>query len=81
MDEYRPVDCSLHDRLEELATLRQPARIAYRDDRGEVRAAEDRIADVFSADGVEYIRTEAGEQIRLDRIEDVDGRSFGAPTD
>jgi Rho-binding antiterminator len=81
MDEYRPVDCNLHDRLEELATLRQPARISYRDEDGEVRAADDRIVDVFAEDGVEYIRTEAGHQIRLDRIEDVDGRSFDSMQD
>lgn len=81
MDEYRPIDCNLHDRLEELATLRQPARISYRDDQGEMRSAEDRIEDVFAADGVEYIRTAGGEQIRLDRIDDVDGRSFSSMSD
>jgi Rho-binding antiterminator len=74
MDEYKPVDCDFHDRLEELATLRQPARIAFRDERGEVREAEDRISDVYAADGVEYIRMEGGEEIRLDRIERVEGR-------
>jgi Rho-binding antiterminator len=78
MDEYQPVDCGLHDRLEELATLRQPARIAYRDERGEVREAEGTINDVFASDGVEYLRTEGGEEIRLDRIEQVDGRHYGA---
>jgi Rho-binding antiterminator len=78
MDEYKPVDCGLHDRLEELSTLGQPARIAYRDERGEVREAEGTIRDVFAHDGAEYVRTEAGEEIRLDRIERVDGRHFGA---
>lgn len=78
MDEYLPIDCSLHDRLEELATLRQPARIEYRDEKGEMRTAEDTIQDVYAEGGVEYLRTAGGDRIRLDRIEDVDGRSFGS---
>jgi Rho-binding antiterminator len=73
MDEYQPIDCSLHDRLESYATLRQPCRIAFRDEAGVRRASHDRIDDVFAEDGIEYIRTGSGERIRLDRIEEVDG--------
>jgi Rho-binding antiterminator len=73
MEEYQPVDCGLHDRLEAFATTGQPCRIAYRDEDGGRREAQDRIADVFAEDGAEYVRTEGGEQIRLDRIEQVDG--------
>jgi Rho-binding antiterminator len=78
MSEYEPVDCGLHDRLEELATLRQPARIEFRDERGELREARSTIDDVFTNDGAEFVRTADGEEIRLDRIENVDGQHYGA---
>jgi Rho-binding antiterminator len=81
MDEYTPIDCSMHDRLESYATLRQPCRISFRDDDGRLQEARDRIEDVFAEDGVEYIRTGAGERIRLDRIEQVDGMHGDAPTE
>jgi transcriptional antiterminator Rof (Rho-off) len=73
MEEYRPVDCSLHDQLEAFATTGQPCRIAYEDDDGRRREAHDRIADVYAEGGVEYVRTGAGNAIRLDRIRQVDG--------
>jgi Rho-binding antiterminator len=73
MDDYKPVDCSLHDRLEAFATTGQPCRIEYTSEDGGRRQAQDRIADVFASDGAEYIRTRGGEEIRLDRIEQVDG--------
>jgi Rho-binding antiterminator len=76
MSDYEPVDCGLHDRLEELSTLRQPARIEYRDDGGEIREARGTIEDVFTSDGAEFVRTDGGEEIRLDRIEYVDGRQY-----
>jgi Rho-binding antiterminator len=78
MSEYEPIDCGLHDRLEELATLRQPVRIEFRDDRGELRESRGTIADVFSSDGAEFVRTADGDEIRLDRIEHVDGQHYGA---
>jgi Rho-binding antiterminator len=78
MDEYKPIDCGLHDRLEELATLRQPARIEFRDERGELRESRGTIADVYASDGAEFVRTDEGEEIRLDRIQYVDGQHYGA---
>jgi Rho-binding antiterminator len=77
MSDYQPIDCGLHDRLEELSTLRQPARIEFRDEQGELREARGTIDDVFTNDGAEFIRTDGGEEIRLDRIEYVDGQQYG----
>jgi Rho-binding antiterminator len=81
MEEYQPIDCGMHDRLESYATLRQPCRITFRDDDGRQQEAHDRIDDIFAEDGVEYIRTGAGGQIRLDRIDNVDGLHGDAPTE
>ena len=76
MSDYSPIACALHDRLEAVATLRSVVRIEYVDD-GVVRAAEDRIIDVFARGGAEYLRTGNGLEIRLDRLETVDGIRYG----
>jgi len=81
MSDYQPVDCGLHDRLEELATLRQPARIEFRDERGEMRESRGTIQDVFASDGEEFVRIDGGEEIRLDRIQYVDGQQYSMEQD
>jgi Rho-binding antiterminator len=73
MSDYEPIDCADHDKLEALATMRQRARIAYRDEHGELHEVEDLIEDVFARDGNEYLKTAGGEEVRLDRLERVDG--------
>ena len=73
---YTPIECSLHDRLEAAATLRNPVRIAYRNSENEPSHIEDRIVDILTRDGVELMRLETGIEIRLDDIEYVDGVSF-----
>ena len=72
---YKPIDCSSHDELLELATFGQVTEIAYQDEHGEEHAVRDRIADVFTRDGAEYLRTEGGLEIRLDRLKTVEGRA------
>lgn len=74
MSEYEPIDCADHDKLESLATLRQIARISYRGDDGTTREVEDLIEDVYARDGVEYLRTAGGEELRLDTLLSVDGK-------
>jgi Rho-binding antiterminator len=74
MTDYEPIDCSDHDRLESLATLRQTARIGYRDEEGKPREVEGLIEDIYARDAVEYLRTDDGSEIRLDRIDRVDAK-------
>lgn len=73
MSDYEPIDCSDHDKLEALATLRQRARIAYTTENGGTEQVEDLIADVYARDGVEYLRTAGGQELRLDALVSVDG--------
>jgi Rho-binding antiterminator len=75
---YSPIPCALHDRLEALATLGQPCRIVYRDADGSSRETDDRIVDVFARAGEEFVRTAAGLEIRLDRLEWVAGVQFSS---
>lgn len=75
---YEPIDCSLHDRLEALATVGRNCRVVYLDDAGRVRELEGRIVDVFTRSSAEFLEFESGQVIRLDRIESVDGIDFRA---
>ena len=74
MSDYEPIDCSDHDKLEALATLRQIARISYRGADGATEQVEDLIKDVYARDGVEYLRTAGGRELRLDALVSVDGK-------
>jgi Rho-binding antiterminator len=74
MSDYEPIDCSDHDKLEALATLRQIARISYRSADGATEQVEDLIEDVYARDGVEYLRTAGGRELRLDALVSVDGK-------
>jgi Rho-binding antiterminator len=74
--DYSPIACGLHDRLEALATLGRSCRIVYADPDGGAREIVDRIVDVFARAGEEFVRTSSGTEIRLDRLERVDGVEF-----
>lgn len=73
---YRPIACGLHDRLEAHAVLGDRVTILARGPDGTRRTIEDRLVDVFSRDGEEFVRTAGGEEIRLDHLESVGGVSF-----
>ncbi|UNK48560.1 hypothetical protein MNR01_12470 [Lysobacter sp. S4-A87] len=70
---YHPISCEFHDRLEDLATLRKPARINFRDENGADQHRDAVITDVFARSGEEYLSMSTGEIVRLDRLVDVDG--------
>ncbi len=72
-DPYRPIDCGLHDRLLAAATLRRRVALRFRGPDGAPVDAHDRIVDVFTRGGAEYLRTEDGAEVRLDRLVEVDG--------
>jgi Rho-binding antiterminator len=76
--DYSPIACGLHDRLEALATLGRSCRIVYVTPGGDTREVVDRVVDVFARAGEEFVRTSSGVEIRLDRLERVDGVEFRA---
>ena len=47
---YRPIDCSLHDRLEAAAPLGRNSTVAYRQDDA-IHVYEDVIVDLFARAG------------------------------
>lgn len=71
-DGYTPIDCGIHDALEDRATRRAPVRLRWRGEDGAERDGTVRIADIFARGGAEYLVTDTGEEIRLDRLISVD---------
>jgi Rho-binding antiterminator len=74
-DAYQPIDCGVHDRLEDLVVRRVVCRIRYtvysdsgEDATGGKAEVEGRIADVFARGGEEFVRVDDGREIRLDRL-------------
>lgn len=61
---YVPIDCTLYDRYEQAATLKQRIRLVLVDGTEE----EGVITDLFSAEGAEHLRLNTGTTVRLDRI-------------
>lgn len=74
--EYRPIACGLHDELELRALRKSKVELSYNDDKNNVRTIECTIADIFSKDKVEYLKTDMGLLIRLDDIIELDGILF-----
>ncbi len=75
---YRPIDCGVHDRFLAASTLRRVVELAVLDEDGAVREARGRIIDVYTHEGVEYLRLEtlggvAPHPVRLDRVLALDG--------
>ncbi|WP_354686563.1 hypothetical protein [Cupriavidus necator] len=74
--QYHPISCEFHDRLEDLATVRRPAQIRYRDSDGTPQQRTAAITDVFSQGGAEYLTLKSGETLRLDQLVEVDGEKL-----
>ena len=72
---YRPIDCSLHDRVEEHAVRGKVVRIRYEGDAGPVEL-DDTVVDWVVRDGAEFVRTGSGVTIRMDRILEIDGVAY-----
>ena len=69
--EYVPLPCDIHDQLEEFAVRREAVRIRFRDPEGAEQEILGTIVDVWAAGGAEYLRTDDGTTIRLDRLSEV----------
>lgn len=78
-DEYRPIDCSLHDRFEAAAVRRAPVHVSWTPVDGDPREIEGLIRDVRAREGVEYLLMDDGTEIRLDRIRAFSELRSGTP--
>jgi Rho-binding antiterminator len=78
MSNYQPINCEFHDVIEACATLQKPTTILVKNTDGIHRAIHGIIADVFARDGVEYLKMQSNELIRLDELLVVDGHKAPA---
>ncbi|MDH3206316.1 MAG: hypothetical protein OEO79_06880 [Gemmatimonadota bacterium] len=78
---YEPIACALHDQLEAAATRRKVVTIEHRGSLGEVVRIEDRIEDLLSRDGAEYMILAKGIEVRLDQVVSVEGVAFAPGAD
>jgi Rho-binding antiterminator len=72
-ENYKPVSCDFYDELEALATQRKDCDIIFinNESRSKIRAG---IADLYTREKVEYMKTSSGLEIRLDKLVEVDGK-------
>ena len=66
--EYVPLPCAIHDELEAFSVRRETVRISFLDPGGAEREVAGVIVDIWAKAGAEYLRTEDGTTIRLDRL-------------
>lgn len=71
MKAYKPIDCNYYDRLEAWATLKTVCLIVFNDDTGDQQQLSARIADVYTQDKIEYLKTDTGLVLRLDALVSV----------
>ena len=67
---YEPVSCDYHDQLEAAAMHKQPVELEFELD-GVPQKERGTIADVYTQEGAEFVRFQAGGEpvdIRLDQI-------------
>ena len=76
--DYVPIACGLHDQLQLLVMRGRPVPLVVQDNGGHTRTLEARLVDVLTRDGAEWVVTEDGAEIRLDRLVEVDGHPFAA---
>lgn len=69
-ERYEPVSCDYHDQLEAAAMHQKDVELEFELE-GVTQRERGKIADVFTADGAEFVKFESPDgplEIRLDRI-------------
>ncbi|UTW60816.1 hypothetical protein KFE98_12350 [bacterium SCSIO 12741] len=70
---YTPINCTFHDKLLDLATLRKVIEIHYLDPDEKEQVVEDRIVDIYTRKGEEFMVLHSGIKFRLDYLISADG--------
>jgi Rho-binding antiterminator len=73
---YKPIACGLYDELELRALRKQKIKLVFINDQNDNESIDCIIADLFSKNKTEYLKTSDGKLIRLDNIVEVDNIIF-----
>lgn len=71
--DYLPISCDFHDELQLIALRKTTVPIVYRTADGGSEAIQSTIADLYTREKEEFLLLPTGEEIRLDRLVNVDG--------
>ena len=74
--DYQPIDCDLHDLIESAAVTRCPVTITWLHEDRRPYTSTAVVTDVFARLGAEFLQLADGRCIRLDRLIEIDGRTF-----
>lgn len=72
--DYKPVSGDFRSELEALAAAKKYIGIRYYTDINELLKTTSMIKEIYPQDGFEFVRLNSGEEIRLDRIVEADGK-------
>lgn len=76
---YTPIDCNFHDRIESLATLRRRVEVVHEDEADDEAVSEGVIVDLYTTPTKEeFLRMDDDTRIRLDRIVSIRRADSGA---
>ena len=78
-DEYKPIDCIYYDILEAHATTGDRITIAIKTENGRIKTFSDRIINLETRKGEEFMILESGNIYRLDIIVSINGESPEEP--
>ena len=70
--EYKPIACGLYDELELRALRKKIIKLTFQNDKNDNEIIECIIADLFSKDKIEFLKTNHGRIIRLDDVLEMD---------
>ena len=72
---YQPIDCNYYDELVLIAMRKRSVEIVYQVSEQKITTITSVIRDIFTKDKEEFILTESGLPIRLDKLISVDGKA------
>jgi Rho-binding antiterminator len=68
---YQPINCEFHDVIESYATRRETVDIVVEDAAENIRNVRTVVCDIYSRNTEEFLLTDAGERIRLDKVKSI----------
>lgn len=78
MADYQPIDCNFYDELTLFILRKKSVEIRFANQNGQEERIQEKIMDIFTREGAEFLRTESELEIRLDFLLSVDGQAVSS---
>lgn len=73
---YQPIDCNIYDELVLLIMRKQNIKLEFKNTNDSSTEVETKLTNIYTKEGEEFITLESGQDIRLDKILKIDGKTF-----